>query len=104
MSVPRDVKINPRPNLGRHESGCKVCNHAQRAEIEREFVSWRSPAALAKHYGLKDRTSIYRHAHATGLFATRSKNLKAALERIIERADEVEVTAGAVVQAVAAYN
>jgi len=85
----------------RHRRTCGVCAHAQRLEIEAEFVAWRSPAALAQQYGLADRASVYRHAHALGLFAKRQRNLRAALERIIERVDEVQVTSGAVVAAVA---
>jgi hypothetical protein len=85
----------------RHRRTCGVCAHAQRPEIEAEFVAWRSPAALAQQYGLADRASVYPHAHALGLFAKRQQNLRAALERIIERVDEVQVTSGAVVAAVA---
>jgi hypothetical protein len=90
-------------NLGRHQSGCKTCSHPQREEIERDFIAWKSPTVVVKEYGLADRTSIYRHAHALGLFAKRSRNVRAALERIIERAGEVPVNATAVVQAVATY-
>jgi hypothetical protein len=78
--------------------------HTQCAAIEADFVSWRSPAAIASEYGLADRTSVYRHAHAVGLFAKRQRNIRAALERIIERAGDVEVTASAVVSAVQAYS
>ncbi|MGB6975237.1 MAG: hypothetical protein WBD67_11190 [Terracidiphilus sp.] len=60
-------------------------------------------AAIAEEYGLADRTSVYRHAHALSLFAKRQRNIRAALERIIERAGEVDVTASAVVAAVQAY-
>jgi hypothetical protein len=80
-----------------------VCAHPQREEIEAAFIGWRSPAAIAEEYGLADRTSVYRHAHALGLFPKRQKNIRAALERIIERAECVDVTAGAVVSAVQAY-
>lgn len=52
---------------------------------------------------MADRSSVYRHAHALGLFAKRQRNVRAALERIIERAGEVDVTASAVVAAVQAY-
>jgi len=38
--------------------------------------------------------AAYRHAHARGLFAKRQRNVRAALERIIEHAGDVEVTAG----------
>src|SRR5215472_19216977 len=90
-------------NPGRHSTECRVCAHAQREEIEREFVNWRSPAAIAKAYGLRHRASVYRHAHALGLFPKRQRNVRAALEKFIERADEVEVTAATVVAAVQAY-
>jgi hypothetical protein len=91
------------PNLGRHSAECKICSHAEREEIEREFINWRSPAAIAKAYALRNRASVYRHAHALGLFPKRQRNVRAALERIIERAGEVEVNATAVVNAVSAY-
>jgi hypothetical protein len=90
-------------NLGRHAAECKICAHAQREEIEHDFVNWRSPASIAKHYKLTNRASVYRHAHALGLFPRRQRNVRAALERIIERAGEVEVNAAAVVSAVGAY-
>jgi hypothetical protein len=81
-----------------------VCRHMNCAEIETDFIAWRSPAAIAKEYELSDRSSIYRHAHAIGLFSKRQRNIRAALERIIEKAGEVEVTAASVVAAVQAYS
>ncbi len=92
-----------RVSVGRHKRTCSVCSHPKRAEIEADFTSWRSPAAIAQEYGLTDRASVYRHAHAFGLFQKRQRNLRAALERIIEKAGEVDVTASAVVAAVQAY-
>ena len=91
-------------SLGRHQRTCSVCAHQKREEIESAFVAWRSPAAIAEEYGLADRSSVYRHAHALGLFVKRQRNIRAALEKIIERADEVDVTASAVVAAVQAYS
>ncbi len=90
-------------SLGRHEYGCKICSHRHREEIERDFISWKSPALIAKEHGLKDRSSVYRHAHALGLFPKRRRNVRAALERIIESAGDVEVNAATVVSAVRAY-
>ena len=92
------------PNLGRHRRNCSVCSHPKCTEMEADFVSWRSPGAIAQEYGLPDRASIYRHAHALGLFPKRQRNVRAALERIIEIAGEVEVSAAAVVAAVQAYS
>jgi hypothetical protein len=90
-------------NLGRHERACSVCGHEQREEIESAFIGWRSPASIAEEFALTDRASVYRHAHALGLFPKRQRNIRAALERIIEKAGEVDVTASAVVAAVQAY-
>lgn len=90
-------------NLGRHKRNCTVCAHEKCAEIEAAFVAWESPAKIAEEYGLADRKSIYRHAHALGLMGKRKRNVRAALEKIIERAGEVKADAKAVVAAVQAY-
>jgi len=90
-------------SLDRHRRSCTVCKHEQCTEIEADFVGWKSPALIAQEYGLADRTSVYRHAHAFGLLEKRKRNVRAALERIIEKAGEVEVTSSAVVAAVQAY-
>ena len=67
-------------------------------------MNWWSPASIVKQFGLRNRSTVYRHAHALGLFSKRQRNVRAALEKIIERAGEVEVNATAVVNAVAAYS
>jgi hypothetical protein len=90
-------------NLGRHKTACMVCKHPHCADIESEFVAWKSPATIATEFGLADRASVRRHAEAFGLRAKRQKNLKVALERMIEKAGDVDVTAFAVVQAIQAY-
>src|ERR1700752_330385 len=91
-------------NLGRHRRNCSICAHERQEEIEADFIGWRSPATIAAEYELAYRASVYRHAHALGMFAKRQRNVRAALERIIERAGEVDVTASAVVAAVQAYS
>ncbi len=70
-------------SLGRHKTNCTVCAHEKCAEIEAEFVNWKSPIQIATDYGLADRTSVYRHAHALGLMEKRKRNIRAALEKII---------------------
>jgi hypothetical protein len=72
-------------------------------EIEADFVCWRSPAAIATEYALAHRAGVYR-GHALDLFAKRQRNIRAALERIIEKASEVDPTAASVVAAVQAYS
>jgi hypothetical protein len=93
-----------KPSLGRHRRTCSVCRHSKCPEIEADFISRRTPAAIPAEYGLSDRSSMYRHAHALGLSGNWQRNVRAALERIIEKAGEVEVTAASVVAAVQAYS
>lgn len=90
-------------NQGRHEAQCSICKHAQRDEIEHGFVTWKSPDKIAETYGVC-RDSIYRHAGAFDLLESRRRNVRHALERIIERAGDVEVNANAIVSAVATYS
>jgi hypothetical protein len=87
---------------GRHEYQCSVCTHARREEIDLAFVNWTSPGRIAREYRVS-RDSIYRHAHALSLFDKRRRNVRTALERIIEKAGDVTVGAAAVVSAVTAY-
>lgn len=101
--ITRKVSEN-RINLGRHQRNCSICSHTRREQIEADFIAWRSPATISQDYGLADRSTVYRHAHAHGLFTKRQRNIRAALERIIENAGEVDVTASAVVAAVQAYS
>jgi len=98
------AKANDTVNVGRHKRNCSICAHERREEIDAEFAAWRSPAAIATDFGITDRSSVYRHARAFGLFAKRQRNVRAALERIIEHAGDVDVTASAVVAAVQAYS
>jgi hypothetical protein len=89
-------------NQGRHEARCLICAHQDREQIEQSFVAWVSPAKIAEEHSVS-RDGVYRHAHAMGLMEKRRRNVRAALERIIEKAGEVEVNASSVVGAVSAY-
>jgi hypothetical protein len=95
-------KQNVDISLARHKAKCGVCVHPQREEIELDFVNWTSPTRIATVFELS-RDSVYRHAWAMGLIPRRQKNIRNALEKIIEQAGEVEVNATAVVSAVQAY-
>jgi hypothetical protein len=90
-------------SIGRHRRNCSICAHPHRDQIEADFISWVSPNSITREYGLIDRSSVYRHAHALSLFDKRRRNVRAALEKIIERGGDVEVTASAVVSAVQVY-
>jgi hypothetical protein len=89
-------------NLGLHQRYCKICAHPKREDIEQDFINWKSPTTIAAEYGLANRINVHRHAHALRLFEKRRRTIRAALERIIERAGDVEVTASAVVAAIQA--
>ncbi|MGD0401791.1 MAG: hypothetical protein ABSB66_01220 [Candidatus Acidiferrales bacterium] len=99
----RPSQPKPRAAMGPHTRRCKVCRHPDRKAIEHEFLRWRSPDKIAREYGIPDHSSIYRHVHATGIFARRRKAVRVALESVIECAEIVKVTASSVVKAVYAY-
>jgi len=83
-----------------HEAHCKICASNVREELDEEFVDWHSVATIATAYRF-DRHAVYRHAHATGLFPIRDRNLRRALGLIIHRAETARnVTADSVIRAV----
>ena len=98
----RSIIINSKGKTGRHKAACSVCAHPDRKEIEDRWCGWAITSKLAKTYKLS-RVSLYRHCHALWLFERRDRNLKCALEKIIEQADSVTVNAASVVQAIQAY-
>ena len=99
----RPSQPKPRAAMGAHTRRCNVCRHPDRKAIEHEFLRWRSPDKIAREYGIPDHSSIYRHVHATGIFARRRRAVRVALESVIECAEIVKVTASSVVKAVHAY-
>jgi hypothetical protein len=87
-----------------HQRCCKVCRHPNLAEIDQRFIGWEPPSSIARenHFNVR---ALFRHAHATGLFAKRDTNVRAALSRIIEKGMSLRgVTASSVVQAVAVFS
>ena len=96
---PRSHKLSSQQ---RHERDCKVCRHAKREQIKRDWIGWGDTTRIPKNYHLT-RDSLYRHAHAHELFAKRQRNVRQAFERIIEKAEAVHVNAASVVAAVQAY-
>jgi hypothetical protein len=89
--------------LSHHQRKCVICRHPDREVIEEMFVHWHSPSRIHYRFMLPDRSTIYDHAHATGLFAKRRRNLRYALENMIERADECDISAHGIVAAIKAY-
>jgi hypothetical protein len=77
----------PPPDLVRHSRYCTICSHPDRDAIEGDFVRWRSPAKIAEDFGINDRRIVYRHAHATGLFDRRTREVARILEQYMELVD-----------------
>jgi hypothetical protein len=88
---PDPVLDGPNPHM--HSGKCSICRHPQRAEIERAFVDWTSPREIAKLFGLRGHATVYRHAHARGLFELRRGNPRIDLGRIADHADNVDPSA-----------
>jgi hypothetical protein len=93
----------PEPTCDRHGRKCAICAHEYRDEIEELFLDWRSPSDIASDLGVHLRT-LYRHAHATGLYARRQGKLRTVLDRILERADFAHVNGDCIIRAVRAYS
>ena len=92
-----------RATLTYHRIKCNVCSHPDRQAIDEAFLRWESPETLVSKFGIAHRSSIYRHAHATGLYAKRRRALSSSLEFIIEHAGHVVPTAGEFFRAVKEY-
>ena len=75
-----------------HSRKCSVCHHPDRIWIELKFIEWNSPTRIAREYGLYDRDSIYHHAHATGLFEQRRRNILCLYENLLERTLRTRIT------------
>jgi len=85
--------------LQMHRDRCRICNSDAREEIDEAFISWEVVRQIANDFHV-DRRIIYRHAHATGLYALRDRNIRRALGRIIQEADAVAPSADTVIRAI----
>jgi hypothetical protein len=87
----------------RHQRLCTICNHEDREEIDQEFLDWIHPENTAEHYDIEWR-AIYRHAHATGLFAARERNFRLALGHVVEQAMYIKPTVEGLLRAIRAFS
>jgi hypothetical protein len=102
-SVPSSAALVP-PDFSRHSRRCCICLHPDRDAIEGDFIRWRSPELIAREYNLANRTSIYRHAHCTGLFAWRRRELGRVLEGMLENHEHIPLEASdAIIRAARVY-
>jgi hypothetical protein len=100
----------PNPNLHRevdlahHKVRCSICNRPDREAIDEAFLHWRRSWDLVREFKIASRTSLYRHAHALGLFERRARNMRFALSVIIEEVETVSPSADAIIHAIRAYS
>jgi hypothetical protein len=93
------------PDFSRHSRGCVVCAHPDCDAIEADFIRWRSPDLIAKDFKIANRSSIYRHAHSTGLFTWRKQQLGRTLEGILECAEQIPLeSADIIIRAARIYS
>ena len=88
----------------RHARNCAICRSPHRFEIENAFLHWVSPHDIFDEYDLPSRMTVYSHAHATGLYEFRRRNLRSALDRLIEQADSARVSGDCVLRAIRAHS
>ncbi len=92
------------PELDRHQRCCTICQHPDREAIEEAFLQWRSVNSMMREFKFSHHSVIYRHAHATGLFARRGRRLRFALEHLIQSADQIVPTGDNILRAIRAYS
>jgi hypothetical protein len=103
-SSPSSTTSRTPPDFSRHSRRCCICLHPDRDAIKGDFIRWRSPELIAREYKLANRTSIYRHAHCTGLFAWRRRELGRVLEGMLENHEHIPLEASdAIVRAARVY-
>lgn len=101
MNDPEGQQPERDVSLGRHKAQCSICKHPQCEEIEEAWLSWIGVATIESKYKVS-RDSVYRHAHALGLFSKRRRSLIPAYERIIERGDTVNYNGSNIIAALRA--
>jgi hypothetical protein len=114
QSTPRtdllDARRFPKPHPadpadpGRHERLCSICRHPERDAIEEAFLQWQRACDIFREFKLPSRTTVYRHAHAVGLFEQRARALRFVLENIMEESSACAPSADSIIRAVRAYS
>ncbi len=89
---------------GRHERLCSICRHPDREAIEEAFLQWQRACDIFREFKLPSRTSVYRHAHAVGLFEQRARAMRHVLENIMEESSACAPSADSIIRAVRAYS
>jgi len=83
-----------------HAQQCQICKSSDRERVESDYVSWVAASKICKRYRIKSRTTLYRHVQALALTERRDTNIKGFLRSVIDRGQNVKLTATTVMQAV----
>ena len=100
----RPGRASPAALVARHARKCVICKHPEREAIEEAFIHWFHADDIVEDHGLPSRTSLRHHALATGLYDKRRRNIRYALEHVIEEATHSAVTGESVVSAIRAHS
>jgi hypothetical protein len=91
-------------DIKRHADQCAICKSEDRQEIENLFLHWMSPGYIVEQFRVRSRMTLYRHMHATGLYEYRRRNLRSALDHLIENAASTAVSGDCVIRAIRAQS
>ena len=77
-----------------------VADGPRREAIDEAFLHWCRNDLILKEFSIPNLSSLYRHAHACGLWNLRRSHIRHALDRIIEHAGECRPSGNAVIRAI----
>lgn len=90
VSAQRRASTDSIPHFQRHSRKCQICNHPERKAIENDFFDWKRANWIAQRYGLHSRSTIYRHARATGLDVRRHANPRRRINEVPKKVAAIE--------------
>jgi hypothetical protein len=96
-------QLDSAPDVDRHARLCIICRHPYRDHIDFDFIHWGQPETIVREYHLRSRKNLYRHARATGLYYLRSRNIRSALDHVIEHIADTQRDPSPAIQAVRIY-
>ena len=88
----------------RHSRKCRLCRHPHLEEIENAYLNWHSAYDICRVFQVQDPDTLYRHARAAGLDATRRSNVRHVVEHFIEQAHNVKITSTTVLRSIRALS
>lgn len=88
----------------RHSRKCRLCRHPHLQEIENAYLNWHSAYDICDDFHVDDPDTLYRHARAARLDASRRGNVRCVVEHFIEQAHNVNITSSTVLRSIRALS